>query len=88
MQTGRIQPACSLANGHTRKSPSTDRSQPTVPVVMVVLSGSGIRSAAAGSPSPPTMPRIRFVPTRQSLTAGTPLLPSRIPRTVKQGAAR
>jgi len=85
-QTGCIHPAFSAASGQTRKSASTERSQPGAVGVICVFSGSGIKLSAAGSPSPPTMPSTRFVPVRHSRTAGTPLLPCRMPWTVKQGA--
>lgn len=85
MQTGCIQPARSLANGQTRKSPETEFRSPGEAGVMIARSAGGKIAGDAASPSPPSTPRTRRVDNLIRST-GVPLEGARTPRTTKHGA--
>jgi hypothetical protein len=86
MQTGCIQPGRSVANGQTRKSPLTEFRSPGAGGVIAARSAAGRRVGDAASPSPPSTPSIRPVPSQWMRRLGVPLDGRSTPWTTKHGA--
>jgi hypothetical protein len=86
MQTGRIQPWRSPANGQTRKRPATGRNSPGAAGVMAARKAAVSTVGEAASPSPPSTPSRRLEPAGRSRKVGLPLATKSSPLKLKHGA--